>query len=868
MKLSLFIITALLLPYTSQAQPGMRGGASMNMGRIYGKILDTKNGKPMEAVSIQVLQSKMDSATKTKKDRVIAGQLTRSNGDFSIEGLPIGANLTVKISAIGYTVIEKKMLFNMDMRAGDMQAILNNVDKDLGNIKLAQNVQVGKEVTVVAERSALQLGIDRKVFNVDKNIVSAGGNGIDILRNVPSVLVDIDGNITLRNNTPTLFVDGRPTTLTLEQIPSDAIASVELITNPSAKFDASGGTSGIINIVLKKNRKTGYNGNIRANVDSRARVGSGADINVRQGKVNAFASINYNQRKSISEAQSDRLNFFDNPQTSIIQRNDNVSVGSFRFVRTGFDYFIDNRNTISFGVNIVRGSFKPTETIDIYQATYSSPASASSSFRNATIANSMKNNGLTASFKHLFTKPSQEITADITYNKNRNKNNSDFVNAPYIDTEAKQVLQQIRARGIRENITIQTDYAQPIGKNGKLEAGLRYNQSVVESINDNFIKFPTSSTFAFVPDLGYNFTTKERVAAAYTTYAQRMNKTNVQLGLRVESSTYDGDLISRNQKFSNRFPGSLFPTLFITQTVGKGQDIQLNYTRKINRPNFFQLLPFVDYTDSLNITRGNPGLIPEFTNNVEISYQLPYGKNESLLISTYFKQTDNLITRFQDKESLAGRDVIVNSYINASASTVYGFELTNRNNVYKWWDVTTNINFYGSKLDVPGLPTIKDNLSWFGKMNNNFRLDKNITVQLSGEYQSKSVLPPGGNTGGGGGGGMGGGRGMGGGGPFGGIQSSSAQGFIKANWGVDVAIKKEFLKDKKASISLNVNDIFRTKINAIYTETALFVQNTWRLRDPQVFRLNFSYRFGKLDVSLFKRKSTKGEGMGGAMDGM
>jgi len=188
--------------------------------------------------------------------------------------------------------------------------MLGALDKDLGNIKIEIEEKVLGNVVVDATRPGLQLGIDRKVFNVDKNIVSAGGTAIDIMRNVPSLNVDIDGNVTMRNNSPQLFVDGRPSNLTLEQIPADAIQSVELITNPSAKFDASGGTAGILNIVLKKEKKVGYNGSLRANLDSRARVGLGGDINLRQKKVNLFANAMFNQRKSIATGTTERQNFY------------------------------------------------------------------------------------------------------------------------------------------------------------------------------------------------------------------------------------------------------------------------------------------------------------------------------------------------------------------------------------------------------------------------------------------------------------------------------------------------------------------------------------------------------------------------------
>ncbi|HTE28397.1 carboxypeptidase regulatory-like domain-containing protein, partial [Flavitalea sp.] len=261
------------------------GGQSMNIGHFYGKIVDEKTNKGIEAVSVQLLSTKFDSVNKKRVDTVLGGMLTRKSGDFSIEGLPVFGKYRLKISAIGYSEVEQTVGFDLKMgKPGDMSAALAAVDKDLGNIKMTMDSKVLESVTVTASKPLMSMGIDRKVFNVEKNITSTGGTATDIMKSIPSLSVDIDGNVTMRNNAPQIFIDGRPTNLTLEQIPADAIASVELITNPSAKFDASGGTAGILNIVLKKNRKTGYNGTLRAGIDQRAKANLGGDINIRQAK--------------------------------------------------------------------------------------------------------------------------------------------------------------------------------------------------------------------------------------------------------------------------------------------------------------------------------------------------------------------------------------------------------------------------------------------------------------------------------------------------------------------------------------------------------------------------------------------------------
>src|SRR6188474_808970 len=301
-------------------RPGGAGNGQQMNGRMYGKVVEAQSGKPVDAASVQLVQSRMDTATKKRKDVIIAGMLTKANGEFSLENVPLFGQSKLKITAIGFKPLEQNVGFEIKMQPGaDMSAMLNAIDKDLGNLKLEIDAQVLGNVTVVGSKPQFQLGIDRKIYNVEKDVIAAGGTAVDVMKNVPSLSVDLDGNVTLRNNAPQIFVDGRPTTMQLEQIPADAIESVEIITNPSAKFDASGGTAGILNIVLKKNKKVGYSGTLRAGIDSRAKIGLGGDINLRQQKLNIFASGMFNQRKSISDGTTTRLNTYYNPDTYSFQ---------------------------------------------------------------------------------------------------------------------------------------------------------------------------------------------------------------------------------------------------------------------------------------------------------------------------------------------------------------------------------------------------------------------------------------------------------------------------------------------------------------------------------------------------------------------
>jgi len=890
----LLVITALSTTGFAQFPGGGGGrqrgaggnGQAANIGHFYGKIVDAKTDKGMDGVSVQLIQSKFDTVTRKRRDTVVGGMITGRNGQFSLENLPIFGNYRLKITAIGYKTYDEKVAFEMKMGGGgrapgaggdegggmgNMQAALNGVDRDLGNIKLTADAQTLEQVTITASKPLIQMGVDRKIYNVEKDISAQGGTGVDVMKNVPSVQVDIDGNVTLRNSAPTIFVDGRPTTLTLDQIPADAIQSVEIITNPGAKYDASGGTSGILNIVLKKNRKAGYNGNIRAGIDKRGKYNIGGDINVKQGKVNFFVNGNYGQRKSISPGTTDRYTFLRPPFTNLHQADNNINNGYFAFGRFGLDYLLDNRNTISVSGNVVHGSFTPSTTSDLFIDTLLTGGTKSSYTSRISNSNGQFNNhGGMLSYKHTFPKAGEELTADVNYSKGSNKSNN-FVSSDIHNIIGGPVTSGYRQRqlgdGDNENTTVQADFVRPIGERSKFEAGARMAIRNNASLND-IDTLGADGLYHNEALLSSHYKFRDRVYAGYMTYSNAIKDFTFQLGLRGERSDYKGSqnftvkgpgggLNDTLGNFSNRFPLSLFPSVFLTQKLGGDQDLSLNYTRRIDRPNFFQLFPFTDYSDSLNLSRGNPDLKPQFTNSIEVAYQKTYAGNSTFLASVYYKSTTNLITRYQYQgiNPINDSAVIISTFVNAKSSFVGGLELIGRNSITKWWDITSNINVFTSKINLidtssTAIPVVGQLYSWFGKINNTFKLPKNFSLQLTGDYTSKTVLPPGGSASSGGGGG---GRG------FGPTVSGSAQGFSHPSGGVDAALKYEFLKNKVASLTLSISDIFRSRINDVYTSSAYFNQEVVRRRDPQFFRLQFNYRFGKFDLALFKRKNLKGE---------
>jgi outer membrane receptor protein involved in Fe transport len=865
MKNIYILISFVLIQMSANAQipaaaAGARaGGATMNQGHFYGKIVD-ENKKGIEGVTLQIKGSKFDPITKKTTEAILGTMLTAANGDFSFINLPVMGNFKLNISSIGYKKLVKELSFGIKMGGGQsMQAMMALVDKDLGNIKLEQDATQLQSVTVTSSaKPQFEMGIDRKIFNVDKNLASTGQTAVEVMKNIPNLNVDIDGNVTLRNATPTLLIDNRPTTLTLDQIPSDIIDRVEIITNPSAKYDASGGNAGILNIVLKKNKKNGYNGGLRTGIDMRGRITGGGDLNLRSNKINFSASGNLRNNKSISTIDNYRDILLTPIPNSISTYTDNIGLSAFSFYRAGFDYLIDNRNTFSLFGNIVKGDFEnaSTQTID---SIFNGVNRDNNIALNNNSIFSFLNKGAQASFKHLFAEAGHDLSADFNYNESTNDNNSS-INSTIIN-------QRTIGSGYNKNYTSNIDYERLLKNDVKFEAGIRMNNRSEFNARDQFRNEILVNSIS--NQLKYN----EQVLAAYTNLGGKKDNLSYQLGFRVENREYTVNVLNKQGQDSLeskiKLPISLFPSTFISYKLSDKNDVQLNYSKRINAPNSFQLQPFADYSDPLNISVGNPKLKPQFTHSFEAAYNSVYKKGSNLLVTAYYKYSTDLITNYiyKDINPINNDSAFYSSYINANTSKVFGLEISNKTAITKWWDLNLSFNLFKSEINstIIGQDVNNNLTSWFSKMNNNFKLVQGLSLQFSGQYQAKTILPPGGNSGGGGGGRGGGGFGGGG---FGGPQST-AQGYNLPNYEFDLAIRKDWtLKGgKTASLTFSVSDVFKTRVIQTYSESLYFTQNVTRTRDQQFFRLNFSYRFGKFDVNLLKRKSSKSED-GGGMDNM
>lgn len=833
------------------------------IGRAYGKVTDSA-GQPMAQASVLLLKAVTDPTTKKRKLVLMKGTETKANGEFNFEDLPIVTPMVARISATGYKSQDVNVMIVPAQAAAkpgskDNSNPLGNLpsfDKDLGAIKLTGDIKELGAVTVKASTPTMKLELDKKVFNVEKNITSTGGTAVDVMRNVPSVNVDIDGNVTLRGANPTIFVDGRPTTLSLDQIPADAIESVEVMTNPSAKYDASGGGSGILNIILKKNRKKGYNGSITGGIDSHGAPNALAGINVRSGKVNLSVNGMYNAMNGRTIGNTDRNTFLDTT-SHLLQDDEQRNKGHFMFGQVGLDWFINNRTTISASYLKVHGNFKPTDVSNIETREYvnnnPSPVSDIYSLRNSTSDRTFDVNGVQGGLKHLFAKEGHQLTADashfwVTSHSTALNVTNYFKGVP----NSFNTYQETVGTADPSFWTFQTDYTNPLTKKTKLEAGLRASIQKLDNYNNTY--FRDSIGNAFPSPFGLSdYTSTSDVYAAYVNLTSGWGNFSYSAGLRAESSRYSGDLRNTKQHFSNKYPISLFPSLFLSEKLKGNQEVQFSATRKINRPGFFQLIPYTDYSDSLNITRGNPDLVPEFTNSFELSYMKTFPHNNTVLVSGYYKHTSNLITRYQDSgQNPIGKPVLINTYENANSAYTVGGEVTGTVNITRWWDASLNVNIYQSHINTDNLKQLSQDAiwSWFGKLNTNFKLPANFSIQLTAVYQSKTNIPAN--------------QQQNQFGPPGSTTQSSSQGFIRPFGGVDMAIKKSFLKNNAASITLSMSDMFRTRWSKQYSSSAVFNQEYDRLKDPQLFRAVFAYRFGKMDLNLFKRKNMNSQGMGDA----
>jgi len=801
--------------------------------RLYGKLLDKNTGKPIDAASVQIFPA-------GSRDSVFDGMLSKPNGEFAFTKFPASGNALLVISAMGYEKQEQEITIPRNEEGQP-----SNFKKDLGNFFLQKDILELNEVVINTVRPALQMGIDRKVFDVSKSLLATGGTAIDIIKNIPSVSVDIEGNVELRNSTPQIFVDGRPTILTLDQIPADHIDKIELITNPSAKFDAAS-SGGIINVVLKKNKRIGLNGVATVSGGTPDIFSSNLNLNLRQGMFNFFVSAGHNQSGGIARGQTLRQNKTHGMITDYFnQYADNERDRNFNSIRFGTDIFISNRNTITVSQDFASGKFANIETQN-QEYLNSNGILTYSGIRLSDGHSRFNRSSTRLNYKYSFPKEGQEFTADANFNSGNRNSNSDIENV-YFKPDGSQYripsLVWNDGSSEEQQFTFQSDYSNPVNEKTKIETGIRsYYNKFVSSYNafadenGQPIKLPLSNNYAYT----------ENVNAAYFTYSYKQKSFSYQVGLRAEHSRFDGELIDSAYKFGYEYPRALvniwdglFPSFFISKKVSESNELQFNYSRRIRRPRFWQLNPFVEINDPANLRQGNPLLRPEFINSFEINYNKTY-KQGSFLSVLYFRNNPDDITEYSDTITAAqyqqfanaaiDPNAILNTYINASITNRYGAEFTLQHKVGKNFDITPTINlqYRTVKASINNLNLNNEGFNWEAKLITNYKIEtkqpslwNNVGFQMILDYESPQVIP---------------------------------QGRRIAEFDVDAAVRKDFLKNKKASLTLAVSDLFNTRRWGTVYDTEKFYQDAYRRWNIRSFRLTFTYKFGDNNFSLFNNR--------------
>ncbi|ULQ53520.1 TonB-dependent receptor domain-containing protein [Flavihumibacter fluvii] len=826
---SLLLAFTLLLGYTSEAQV-----MAVQQVRIFGKVIDQKTGKALESATVSVQSA-------NNADSSQRASITDKEGNFTIS-ITKSDNVRVVVSAIGFEKLEERL--SIDESGNEFNA---------GKFLMITDVTNLANVVVTAKKPAMTLAVDRRIFNADAAISSKGGNAVDLMKNIPSLSVDINGGVQLRNSTPQILVDGRPTILTLEQIPADEIDKVEVITQPSSKYDA-GSTGGIINIIMKKNRKAGLNGIATIGFGSPELLNGNLSLNYRKGKFNFFTSGNFNKSGGIAKGEAYRENKSEGQVSDFFSQQNNTERNrQFKSIRFGADYFINKFNSISITQNFVSGKFNNTETQE--QQYYNKDQYLTQTGSRFSIDDDFFNRSNTQlNFRRTYEKAGKEWTADLTANTGNNGGNGSIRNQLYQpDGQPAGAESNVinESDGTGRQLTFQTDYVNPLSEKSKLEFGARsfYNLS-----KDKYDVFAVETTGNVKLPLSNNYSYSEMVNAIYTNYSNTIGKLKYQGGIRIEQSTFKGELVDSAQKFGYEFPSggnnfwnTFFPSLFLTYELSTGNDLQLNFSRRIRRPNFWQINPYVDISDPMNIRKGNPELQPEFTNSFELNYNRQYTSG-NFLLSLYYRNNTDDITMYSDTISQKELDnlnnaaidpnAILTTFINADRTNRSGMEITWQQKIGKNFDITPNFNaqYRDVKAVVNGVNLSNTGFNWDAKLIANYRiitpgnqLFNNTSFQLSAQYESSRVMP---------------------------------QGKQQQQYGTDFAIRRDFLKNKAGTLTFNINDVFNSRRFGSIIDTENFYQDSYRRWNVRTFRLTFSYRFGKSDFELFKRKAERDEDQG------
>jgi len=806
------IIVLLLLTLISNtdiySQNKKRDGSAK--GTLKGKVIDKESSTPLESATIQLF--------KAKDSTLITGAETDSKGEFNIE-VPYGT-YNVKITYVSYsTAVLKGIKINSQ-----------NASHDAGTIMLSANITTTEEIEVTAEQDFMETQLDKKVFNVEKSLISQGGTATDVLKNIPSVTVDADGNVSLRGSTNVKFlVNGKQSGLigsdptnSLQQISANSIERIEVIDNPSAKYDPDG-MSGIINIVMKKNDETGYNGSITLNGGTGDKYNPSFNLNYKTKSFNVYGSYNFRLFNMFGNNVSLRQNIFGDSSFYFSQNSAQHFNFEGNMANFGFDYLPDKNNTLS-----LSGTYNNRDRTINQTLLFNNLNSIGNITQQYTRNNNEAHNGtaldINFSFDHKFDKPKQDLSASLYFSSNTDDETLNIFEQNYLPLN--DVLKQNTYTNGKYTLgAVQIDYYQPLSNDKNSDSRFEFGyKGTLRNTSSDF----RSETFnniqnSFLPDVGLNnnFEYKEQIHSFYGLYVNNYKDFKYQLGVRMEEALTSSDLLTSNQTYKDNYL-SFFPSFYISQKFATSNEIQFNYSRRINRPNLRMLNPFIDYSDPYNLNQGNPYLKPEYVNSFQLGY-MKYLDFATVTTSVFYRQINDMMSRITTVDSTG---VSLTTFNNLNSAKSYGVEFTFNGHPLKWWNINANATYFRMTINGGDANAAlnNDNYSYTAKLISNFTFTDLFDIQLSYNYQGPTVL---------------------------------AQGRLDPVQSFDVAIKKDIF-NKKGSIGLRVSDIFDQIKYSSETSGPGFIQDMTRVRSSRVAFLTFSYRFGS-DGSHNNKTTTKKE---------
>ena len=817
MKRSLILFVLLLYSTLNTYAIANSNDTDTKIGSITGTVIDNAQKQPVAYAAIVI---KSEDGTET-----LTGGITTEDGKFEIKKLPEGS-FTLEVQFIGYETYTRKLEISK-----------KNKKLDLGTITLMENTQELEEVEVVAERTTIEQRVDRKVINVGKDLTTAGATASDIMNNIPSVNVDAQtGELSLRGNSNVrVMVDGKlsnvPVAQLLRQIPSTSIKSIELITNPSAKYNPEG-MSGIINIVLHKNANMGFNGNLNLGYTQgiRPKYNASLDLNYKVGKFNFYGNYGTNIGDYFNDGFIFRTD--ENSQQDFDFFNDNES----HLYKIGVDFYIDEKNTLSVftNQNYFNGSGLGITDISYFL----DPSRDLVQFFNNTNDNLSQQYNF--DYKLDFAKEGHNIELEIDHNRFEDDEDADFASTGA--TQFPDYMDFVDTK--RDQTFINLDYVNPLDSISKLEVGAeaRFFETDIDysstglSFNSNGDLVPTPST---------NFVYGMDIYSGYITFSQRYKKWSYQVGARLEDVQVIADT-NQTRAFTDNYT-QLYPSAFVTYNVNEKDQLQASFSRRVDRPGLQQVNPIREFATPLISSFGNPSLVPQFTNSYEVNFTKRLKKG-SITAGVFYRSIEDEINRAVFVDRLDFNRLIL-TFDNFNNTSAYGVEISSNYKPTKWWGINASFDLFSqtqrgiterlegdiataTEDDIVVENVTVDNTAWNLRMNNSFTVNKKLTLQLFGFYRGQNQ----------------------------GIQFEARPMYF-----VNFGARYNFAKGK-ATLSANFNDVFNT-MRFQFDGQRPFVQNGEFNWESQTLYVGLSYRFGsgKNRAKQRKRRDNNTKQSGGGI---